>query len=138
MRENKFKPIEKCFIEILEKESKLIDAEFSDVICFVDIFFPPNDEPKHGYFRIGLECTLNKADFDKTDMLYIGIDVNDHENSFEINADLSWGQPLSETVESVFSKPVDVTENNLLKIKEKLPFMFAKLREMIRDNPNGK
>lgn len=137
MRASKFKSIEVLFADFLRTEAVRIKEDFDDVMCNVYVHYPPNDEPQYGYFCISLECILNKADLDKTDLVSLAIDIDDHNNKFKINASVSWGNPYARTIEMVFTEPVDATEKNLTIIKEKLPFLVSKFRELIRDNPNG-
>jgi hypothetical protein len=138
MRNTKFKNIVSMFHDYLEEEGTKIREQIDDVQVLIDVHFPPNDEPEYGYFSISLECVLTKADFDKTDFVSFGIDVDDHDGRFTMTAEIAWGFPYSKTVERVFESPVNVNDENLLKVKNRLPFMMSRLREELLYNPKGK
>lgn len=138
MRQERLKPIENFFFGFLETEASRISNEFSEVLCKIHVFYPPDSEPQYGYFCISLECILHKAASENADLISMGIEVDDHDNKFKITADLSWGNPYARTIERVFVEPAEVTEENLEIIKENLPHLFVRMREEIRANPRGK
>jgi len=138
MREDKFKPIKELFIDYLEREATKINADFNYVSCRAYANFPPNHyEMGVGFFNMVIDCLLKNANFDKTDNLALEIEVFDKNDNLTINADICWGHPYSKTEAEVFDEPVDVTEQSLTMIKKKLPDLVSKLRELLRDNPNG-
>jgi hypothetical protein len=136
MREDKFKPIEKLFIDYFDEESSNINADFPYASCKTYANFPPNDEPLFGSFGLYISCILKEVDVNKTDDVSLGILAYDYDNNLTINAEICWGYPGKIAAE-LFEVPVEVTEQSLAVIKEKLPDLVSKLREVIRDNPNG-
>jgi hypothetical protein len=138
-REAIFRPIEELFIPYLEDEAAKINADFNYVRCRVYATHPPSDNPPGvGYFTIFIDCLLTQAGSDKTDNLALGIEVYDKNQKASINGDICWGHPYSRVEDEVFPKPVDVTEENMEILQKRLPELVSKLRELIRDNPNGK
>lgn len=137
MRENKFKPVKDLFFDYLKQEGDKINEDFANVKCTISANFPPNDEPEYGYFLMYIDCVLENAHSDKADLLTLGISIYDQTKNLEIVTDISWGHPSGKIVDSIFKKPVEVTEEHLNTIKEKLPNLILKLRETIRENPNG-
>lgn len=138
MREDKFKPIEELFIDYFEQEAGKINTDFNYVSCRAYANFPSNDYPSgRGYFSMFMDCLLESADLDQTDNFALGIKVYDKNDNLTINADICWGHPSAELEAEIFDEPVEVTEKTLAFIKEKLPDLVSKLREVIRDNPNG-
>lgn len=90
------------------------------------------------YLGMYIDCLLTEAGAEKTDNLALVIAVSDKDNKFSINADICWGHPYARIEDEVFSEPVDATEENLGIVRKRLPELVSKLREIIRDNPNGK
>jgi hypothetical protein len=139
MREAKFKPIEELFIHYLEDEAAKINADFNYARCRAYATYPPSSSPQGvGYFTMFIDCLLIQTGSDKTDNLALGIEVYDKNNKVSINADICWGHPYAKVEDEVFPEPVDATEENLGIVRKRLPELVSKLREMIRDNPNGK
>ena len=137
MREEKFKPIKKLFIDYFEQEASKINADVSYANCRAYAHFPPNSEPEFGYFSMYMDCILIRADFDKSDNISLGILAYDHDDKFTINAEICWGEPSGKIEAKVFEEPVEVTEQSLAIIKEKLSDLVSKLRELMRENPDG-
>lgn len=135
MIEDKFKIIENLFADLLKEEANKINKDFKDLIC-ISYIYPPNDEQEFKNCTLGLDVVLHKADLDKADNLFLEIYIEERENALGINARVVWGSPLGK-IQSIFKYPVPVTEENLVVVKEKLPYLISKLRETIRDNPNG-
>lgn len=137
MREDKFKPIKELFLNYFEQEAAKINADFDYASCRAYANFPPNDDPQFGLFSMYIDCGLNDVADDKSDNLGLGITAYDHTATLTINADICWGYPSGKIEAEVFEEPVEVTEESLAVIKERLPDLVSKLREVIRDNPKG-
>ena|ERR1700733_6148154 len=138
MRETKFRPIVKLYFPFFEKEGEKINADFPKVHCRTYFSYPPEDAPEHGFCRIYMDCILNSVESDKSDNVGLGILIYDFDQTLTINAEISWGDPSGETEQCLFDEPVNVTEQILLEIQERLPSMVDKLREAILSNPYGK
>lgn len=137
-REDKFKPIKELFIDYFEQEASKINSDFNYVSCRAYAHFPPNHyEVGEGFFNMVIDCLLKNATYDKTDNLALEIEAFDKNDKLTINADICWGYPYSKTEAEVYEEPVEVTEQTIAIIQEKLPSLVSKLRELIRDNPNG-
>jgi hypothetical protein len=135
MRENKFKPIKELFIDYLKEECRKINTEFNYAKCNVETHFPPNDEPRYGSFSMYISCLLDKSEFEGSDNVALGILAYDWDNKFTINADICWGHPSGKLEAEVFAEPAPVNKKSLATIKDKLPDLVSKLRDVIRDNP---
>jgi len=90
-----------------------------------------------GYFSLFLDCGLDNVSSDRSDNLALGIEVYDKNDTLTINSEICWGHPSPKIEAEIFEEPVEVNEESLAEIKEKLPDLVLKLREVIRDNPNG-
>lgn len=134
MREDKFKPIKARFIEYFEQECRKINAEFRHASCNVETHFPPNDEPKYGYFSMHLSCLLHKTEFEGADNLSLHISAYDWDNKFTIDAGIGWGHPSGKIEAEVFEKTVPVNEESLSVIEEELPDLVSKLRQLLLNN----
>ncbi|MEP7038359.1 MAG: hypothetical protein ABI891_08450, partial [Acidobacteriota bacterium] len=78
-----------------------------------------------------VSCLLNKREYEGADDVALGIHVYDWNDDFTIDADICWGHPGRLEYE-IFEKPVNVTEENLNIIKERLPIMVLKLRNALK------
>lgn len=137
MRINRFKPIENLFIDYFKQEADKISSDFKFVSCNAYTHFPVDENVGVGFFSMGLDCMLAEVDDDKTDAIALEIVAFDKENKLRVDVDICWGTPYGKTEAEIFEEPVEVTEESLAMIKEKLPGLVSKLRELIRDNPNG-
>jgi hypothetical protein len=137
MREDKFKPINNLFYGVLEQECNKINADFkNDVFCRIEAHFPPNDEPGWDAFCLNITCLLRRTEFEESDNVTLGIEVSDWNNDLTINADIAWGDPSGKLEYTVFEKPVEATPENLTILKDNLPKIVEKLRQVIRDVTN--
>lgn len=139
MRDRTFKPIKELFWDYFQEEAKKINADFNFVQCQALVYFPPNSLPEGvSNFTINLGCIFRHAEIDETDLLDLIFSAYDFNGKLTINAEISWGMPYNKTEFELFEEAVPATEENLRRIQEKLPVMFEKFRELIRDNPKGK
>jgi hypothetical protein len=136
-RSEKFTPIVEAFLKYFEQEAALINAEYhGKVSCRAYANFPPEDSPNHGSFTLFADCLLRGVAWDHCDGLAVGIEASDFDERVTINADLAWD--VSPSIEfQVFDDPVELNDQSLTQIKEKLPYMFKKLRELLDLNPSG-
>jgi hypothetical protein len=137
MIEEKFNLIEPSITALLDEASKEINKDFTALLCSVYVYHP-NDEPKLGHYCIGLDVVLHNVYGDNSDNLFLEVFIEERDKRFGMDARSAWGYPRNKTIQWCFDKPVDVTEENLRIIQDKLPHMIEKFREEIRDNPNGK
>lgn len=136
-RREKFTPIVDAFREDFKREAELINAEFDGkVSCSAYANFPPEDSPKHGSFGLFADCGLLGVAWDHCDNVAISIEGSDFDERVTICADLAWGESPSIDFQ-VFPEPVELNDQSLAQIQQKLPYMFRRLRELIRLNPCG-
>ena len=136
-RREKFTPIVDAFLSYFERQAALITAEFNGkVSCSGYANFPPEDSPKHGKFGLFADCALRGVPPDHCDNVAVLIVGSDFDEKVTIYADLDWGE--SPSIEfQVFPEPVELNDQSLAQIREKLPYMFRRLRELIKLNPAG-
>ena len=123
-----------AFFSYFERGAALINEEFATVAkCTVYANFPPEDSPNHGFFGLFADCLLRGVAWDHSDNVGILIGGSDFDEKVTIHAELSWGESPSHE----FPDPVELNDRSLGQIREKLPYMFKKLRELISLNPGG-
>ncbi len=137
-REDNFKIFNELFLEYLEQEANNLNVEFENVSCRAYSHFPLNEDPAGiGYFTMFLDCILNGAADYHADNVALGIAAYDNDGRLTVNADVSWGEPSFKMEDSIFEDPVEVTEETLAVVRERMPTLVANLREAIRENPHG-
>lgn len=137
MISNKFRQIEGLFLETFQKESDRINSDFRKVISSLYVY-PPEGQPFPRNCCIGIDVVFQDADPDKTDNICLELYIDEHNRNLEMNLSVVWGHPTGERVGRMFSEAVEVTDENLNLVQEKLPDMIEKLRQSIQSNPNGK
>jgi hypothetical protein len=136
-RREKFTPIVDAFLSYFEREAALINVEFAgSAHCRAYANFPPEDSPNHGSFGLFADCLLRGVAWDHSDNVGILIGGSDFDKKLTIHAELSWGESPSHEFQ-VFPDPVELNDRSLDQIREKLPYMFERLRELIKQNPDG-
>lgn len=138
MRNTDYKQIEELFIHYLEGEAVKINARFDYVTCraYAKASSRGPGEGMH-YLGMYMDCLLTDAAAKKADNVALVIQISDLDGKWNINADICWGHPSGKIDAELFAEPVEVTDESLSIVKEKLPELVSKLHELIRDNPKG-
>jgi hypothetical protein len=136
MIEDKFELIKTLFIDFFNEEANKINKNFKDLICIVYVY-PPNSEAQFPNCALGLDVVLHNADLDKADNLCLEIYIENSKNKIFMSVKIVWGHPSGKVAGRIFERPIEVNEENLTIVREKLPNLVSKLREQIQKNPRG-
>ena len=136
-RRDRFAPITTTFLGYFEQEAAEINSECGSIAkCRAYATFPPEDSPGNGSFGLVVACLLHQSDLDHSDLLSLEVAAYEREEKLTVNADLAWN--YTPPIEfQVFSEPAELDDRSLTQIRENLPYMFQRLRELLKLNPRG-
>ena len=138
MREDKFKSLEKLFLDYFDREAKRITLDFADIVnCRAYASFPPNEEPQFGYFSLYIDCILKNVEEEKTDNISLGVLAYDLNDKVTMNAEICSGDPYGQIVEKAFDEPIEVNSQNSNLLEEKMPELISILRKTIKTYSRG-
>ncbi len=136
MMTDSFTLIQDLFMDYFHTENEAINRDFKHIISSIYIY-PPRVKLEPKSCCIGLDVIFRHCIGNKSDSLALELYIEDRQG-LETNVTIGWGHPTGERVGKMFTEAVEVTDENLKIIKDKLPSLIEKLRQEIKDNPNGK
>jgi hypothetical protein len=133
---SEFELVKNLFGKYFHSESDRINSDFKNIISTV-YSYEPGELQGMRSCCIGIDVVFHITVEDNSDSLSFKIYL-EQEQRLEMNAHIIWGHPTGELVAKMFEEPIVFNETNLKLVQARMPKMIERLREEIRDNPNGK